>query len=333
MRRTTLGLLLLSTLIACGTEYQAGGTDQPGAPDASVGTDGGALPPPARGFQVTSSNIVIEPGEEVTYCYYFRTPNTEPMAINKWTSSMTPGSHHMIMFTTGSTDKQPPGTVSTEGCGISATAAGAPVWTYAAQTQDAEVTLPADDGTGKPLAQEIAPNTAGFFQMHYLNASDAPLTVSVTLNAEALPASEAYTPTAAYITYNGAISIPDNSNDLAITQTCSTPPNMKFWSMSTHAHKQAISTQVKSGAAASPDVVFASTDWEHPGAETWMAAPFRTFADDKLTFTCTYDNFTGRTITDGDSALRDEMCMATGYMFPATKPTICYCYGAGCINI
>lgn len=327
MRCTSLGLLLLSTLAACGgTSYDAG-DDQP-AVDAATASDG-ALPPPARGFQVKSTDIVIEPGQEITYCYYFRTPNTEEMAINKWTSSMTPGSHHMIMFTS-TTDKMPPGTISAEGCGFAGGGTNLPVWTYAAQTPDATVALPSDDGAGKPLAQVIPANTPAFFQMHYLNATEAPLTVSVTLNAEALPAASAYTPTAAYVTYDNAISIPPMSSNFVETKTCTTPANMKFWSMSTHAHKQAIKTEVFSGDATSTDSVFSSTDWEHPGSVTWMGSPFQTFAGNKLTFECTYNNPTTSTITSGDSAKTDEMCMATGYMFPATQPKLCVCITQGC---
>ena len=80
-------------------------------------------------------------------------------------------------------------------------------------------------------------------------------------------------------------------------------------------------------------MVFASDDWEHPGAQAWMTTPFYTFASGKLTYECTYDNPTNRTIIHTVTAPQtDEMCMASGYFFPATKPTICYCSNQGCIN-
>lgn len=339
--RTSFGFCLaFVSLMACGTD----GTD-PGGDDGSG--SGSNIDPPARGFQIQSTNIDIQPGQEITYCYYFRTPNTEPMAISKWKSVMTPGSHHMIMFTT-SNDLMPPGTVSASNCGFGGTSSlsNRPVWTYAAQTANSEVLLPADDGTGKPLAQVIQPNTAGFFQMHYLNATDEVLSVNVTLNAEALAADAAYTSTAAYITYNAGLSIkptaanggvPTVENGGIATKTCDTPPNTKFWMMSTHAHKQAIKTEVKNGMPASSAVAFTSEDWEHPIPQTWMSAPFYSFNDssgaNKLTYTCTYQNDTNRTIQSGDSAQTDEMCMATGYMFPATAPTFCICAQQGCFNL
>jgi hypothetical protein len=338
MRNSGLIFMLVASLAACGTTT-TGGDDDPDPPG-----DGGVIEPPARGFQVKSKDIVIDPGQEVTYCYYFRTPNTEPMAINKWKSVMTPGSHHMIMFTTGNTDVQPVGTISAQNCGFGGAASNRPVWTYAAQTVESEVLLPTDDGEGKPLAQVIQPNTAGFFQMHYLNATDEVLTVHVTLNAEALAEDAAYTSTAAYVTYNAGLSIqplnggePTAQNGGISAKTCSTPANTKFWMMSTHAHKQAVKTEVRVGMPASTTVAFTSNDWEHPGAETWMQAPFYTFDDpsapNKLTYECTYRNNTGRTITSGDSAATDEMCMATGYMFPATQPTFCICAQQGCFNL
>jgi len=328
--RTAFGfaLVLVTTLAACGSDGTSGGDDMPPMPDAP-----GTIEPPARGFQVTSADITIMPGQEITYCYYFRTPNTEPMAVNKWKSVMTEGSHHMILFTT-TTDVMPPGTVSASSCGFGAgNGANVPSWTYSAQNALNEVVLPSDDGTGKPLAQEIAPNTPAFFQMHYLNPSDQPIVVHVTLNAEALPAATAFTKTAAYTTYNGAIRIAAGATNYTETKTCQTPAGSKFWAMSTHAHKQAIKTAVKSGGAASTNIAFESTDWEHPGSKNWMAAPFYSFDNNQLTFACTYNNPTNREIRSGDSAATDEMCMAAGYYFPATKPVFCYCVAQGCGNI
>jgi hypothetical protein len=280
--------------------------------------------PPARGFQVASPDVTINPGQEVTYCYYFRTPNTETMVIKKWSSAMTPGSHHMIMYATAG-DAMPPGTMSTANCGGFG-GANVPSWTYAAQTPTAELALPTDDGTGRPLGQEIAPGTPAYFQMHYLNASDAPIQAHVTLNAEAYEAGVPYTKTAAYVTYNADISIAPHAIGDLESMTCGVPANAKFWMMSTHAHQQAVTTTVKDGLPASTAVAFTSTDWEHPGAMMWMAPPFYTFSTNRLTWECTYNN-TGPnaawTVKAGPSAVDNEMCMATGYYFPATKPLLC----------
>jgi hypothetical protein len=273
---------------------------------------------------VTSPEVTIMPGQEITYCYYFRTPNTEAMVIKKWSSVMTPGSHHMIMYATAR-DDMPPGTLSTAACGAFA-GTNVPSWTYAAQTPTSEVALPADDGTGLPLGQEIAAAAPAFFQMHYLNATDASLKAHVTLNAEAYELGVPYTKTAAYVTYNNNISIPPYAVDHIESMTCSVPDGAKFWLLSTHAHKQAVKTAVKDGMPASTTIAFASTDWEHPGAMMWTASPFYGFSTHKLSYECTYDNMgdnASKTVVSGPSAATNEMCMATGYYFPATKPLLC----------
>ena len=237
---------------------------------------------------------------------------------------MTPGSHHMIMYTTA-TDAMPPGTLSTAACGGFG-AADVPSWTYSAQTTTNELDLPADDGTGLPLGQEIAASTPAYFQMHYLNATDQPIVAHVTLNAEAYDLGVAYTRTAPYVTYNGKISIPPHATGVVASMTCNVPAGFKFWMMSTHAHQQAVQTTVKDGTATSTLIAFNSTDWEHPGAAMWTTTPFYTFSTDKLTYECTYNN-TGpnanTTVVSGPSAQTNEMCMATGYYFPATKPLLC----------
>ncbi|HEX2689619.1 MAG TPA: hypothetical protein VHN14_23535 [Kofleriaceae bacterium] len=317
--RTHLVLLLMSSaLAACGTDGAGSGP-----PDAS-GPEMPGLEPPARGFQVISPDVTIMPGQEITYCYYFHTPNTEKMVIKKWASAMTPGSHHMILYAAAS-DEMPPGTISSAACGGFA-GTNAPRWTYSAQTPTNELALPTDDGTGLPLGQEIAPGTPAYFQMHYLNATDAPLHAHVILNAEAYEAGVPYTRTEAYVTYNASINIPPHATGVVASMTCSVPTNTKFWLVSTHAHQQAIKTDVKDGTSTSTATVFTSTDWEHPGAAMWMNSPFYTFSTNKLTYECTYNN-TGpnanMTVVDGPSAVTNEMCMATGYYFPATKPLLC----------
>ena len=318
MRNSLALVLMLAAAGACTKDPAAGGDDTGGGDDGTGSGSGSNMDPapPARGFQLKSPDIAIQPGEEVTYCWYFKAPTTEAFTIKKWSSHMTEGSHHMIVFFTSSA-QQPENTVS-KGCGITSGTSVA-TWIYAAQNPDAELALPTDDGAGKPLGMDVAVGQYGFIQMHYVNSSDSVLNAHVTLNADAYDAGAATTKTFAYITYNSQISIPDGAVGDKEVGNCAISSNQKVWLMSTHAHKQAVHTEVRDGTS----VVFASDDWEHPGAKAWMASPFYTFSSGKLTYECTYNNNTGRTITSGDSAVTDEMCMATGYIFPATKPTIC----------
>jgi hypothetical protein len=324
-------LASIMVVVACHKATTGGGGD-----DDQAGPDGGgsnSLGTPA--FMVQSSDLQIGSGEEITECYYFHTPNTTALPITAWESHMTPGSHHMIMFW-GSESQPADGTVNQDcGVGEGSIASGIPVWVYASQMPDETLQIPTDDGTGTgtPLAQPVPPNQPAVFQMHYLNESDDVLTVHVQIEAYALPPTTKYTETDAYITYNANISIPPEAVGVVATDTCTTPTGAKFWTMSTHSHKQSVETDVKDN---SGNMIFQSTDWQHPGATDWNPPSFYEFPNNSLTVDCTYNNNdpsdpnSTTTIHDGPSAQTNEMCMATGYFFPATGAQFCYCPAGGC---
>jgi hypothetical protein len=211
-------------------------------------------------------------------------------------------------------------------CGGGGGGLNAPVWTYATQVEDQEFILPGNDGTGLPIAQNVAPGQPAYFQMHYLNASDREMNVHVELNANAYAEGVAVRGAAPYITYNTQIHLdaPQGSRATA-GGSCTVAPTLKFFTMSTHVHKQGIHTYVKDGSA----MVFESTDWEHPGDRNWDTAPFFSFASGKLTYQCDYLNASGSKdpIEDGPSAATNEMCMAVGYYFDPARSTVAsrYC--------
>lgn len=280
--------------------------------------------PPARGFQLKSPEQVIRPRQEVTYCWYFQTPNDEMMAVKRWRSSMTSGAQYMVMYTTTG-DKGTVGEMSPISCGI-ANAGGSsfPQWTYSTHDLTNDLKFPADDGEGKPLALEIAPHQSGFIQLRYANRSDREIIAQVTLNAEALQPGEAYTETAPYATYNPDIVIPDLKVNHTQSGTCNVAPTSKFWSMTTRTHMYGRRAAVRNGMPTSTAMAFENTNWEHPSVTRWDTGNFYTFDSGKLTYECTWDNNTNSRIVAGDDAVLDEICMASGYYFPAIKPTLCY---------
>nr|MBA2542312.1 hypothetical protein [Deltaproteobacteria bacterium] len=168
--------------------------------------------------------------------------------------------------------------------------------------------------------------TKGYFQMHYFNPGDAPVIAKVTVSAYPLIAelaadTEFYTRTDLIATYNNDIVIPPNAIDLTITATCPAV-DAKIWQMSTHSHKQSMTTRVSEAGG----MIFESNDWEHPGERRWSAPDFHQFTTGEMTWACTYTNLgdnAARTIRAGQSAATDEMCMMTGYYFPANGPKGC----------
>jgi hypothetical protein len=229
------------------------------------------------------------------------------------------GIHHAIMFTNPSGEQPPDGSFDPNDCGI--VGLSQPLWTYATVEQNEEMLLPTDDGEGRPVVQKIEANTAVYFSIHYINSTDAPLTVHFDLQAFELTDDVEYTETAPFLTYNNSIAIPPGVTDHVESATCDAPPGVKFWHASTHSHKQTMHNAIKDG----DQVVFQTDDWEHPGETVW-AAPFYTFTSSQLTWECTYDN-TGSnrdiTVTAGPTAEINEMCMARLFMIPASRAKFC----------
>jgi hypothetical protein len=313
MRTCVVSLLLVVFGGGCqATNPAFGGSDDDDGDDVID-----PLPQPEHGFRITTPEFEIAPGAEVTYCYYFRTPNTAMVPVNHWKSSMTAGSHHLIMYLS---DRETgvEGTITEDDCGFGMSGART-AWTYAAQTEEAELLFPEDDGNARALAQEIPPGSPGFFQMHYLNATDAPIKATATVEAAGLAPGIAYTQTGVYVTYNSTINVGANEQNAVETRSCAVPASMRFWMMSTHAHARSTRTEVRDGERA----MFRSTDWEHPDAARFMTpGTFFKFATGQLTYECEFDS-DGPAYHTGPSAQLDEMCMASGYYFPATGPLFC----------
>jgi hypothetical protein len=315
--RSSLAFVLVTTLAGCG----GAGSPTAGQPDAPGMSDAGPPPPT---FQIVSPSVDIYPKAELTYCYYFRTPNTSDLSIQKWASHMTAGSHDLILYLTR-TDLQTPGSFSTDKCGLASIGPG-PVWTYSAQSADDEASLPADDGNGLPVGQPLKAGQSGFLQIHFLNTSDAVIHAHVELNAYAYADGVQVTPAAPFFTLNTQIDLPAAAQTPTadtVSGNCNVASDVKFFVMTTHTHKQGVHTFVKDGAT----TVFDSTSWEHPGAKTWGASPFFSFTSGKLTYQCEYVNPNSYRIQYGDSTTSQEMCMAIGYYFPAADGT-----GHMCLN-
>lgn len=305
-----LGSLVLA---ACGAEEatSAEGTTSTaattGAAAATAASSGsGAAPGPS--FEIVTPEIEIASGDERTYCYYTSVDVDDVVGVKRWSSTMSAGSHHLIVyFTEGA--QEPDGTI-VEDCGTSGSGGDIPIWTYSAQTSEAENVMPEGVGMRVRARQHL------FVQMHYFNPTAAPIDAHVSIKAETYEPGETYVPASAFITFNTQIDLPPHGTGSA-EGTCRLPKDAKFFTLSTHAHRRAVRTWVNDG----PTKIFESEDWEHPGATDWRAAPY-TFSG-HLTYHCDYQNDLDQQVTTGDSADTDEMCMAVGYFYPADAPVFC----------
>jgi hypothetical protein len=284
----------------------------------SCGSTPSSAPPPPTSqttntFSLTSPEFTLRAGEEKTFCYYTKLSNERAFGARKFTSSMTPGSHHLILYMTSEATR-PEGTF--EACGIfpgtrgGRNPAAIPVWAYAAQTPEGSLEMP--EGVGM-LVRDRQPV---ILQMHYLNARPEALQARVTLQIEAHTTDD-YVRAAPFVTYDTSIRIEPHST-ATVRGSCVAPQGGKFFLASTHSHKFTTRARMLDG----NEIVVDTTDWDHPKVEKFVA-PYRSFQSGRVGYECQYKNDTDNVVLNGDSAQTDEMCMAVGYFFPATGMRFC----------
>lgn len=267
---------------------------------------------PVHGHQITTPTVTIAPGEEKFFCYATSLPSSAPVGVKSWSSKMTKGSHHMIVFASDE-PYAPDGTVK-ECPGLSVLAGPSgkpPIWAYGSQEPVGQLASPPGVGVVLGAAQHLIVN------LHYLNASAEPLAAHATINVETYGDGEAYVPASAIATYSTTINVPPKGTQ-TVEGSCAVPPGSKLFAVTTHSHRYTKRAVVLDG-----DEVLADTkDWEHPAVARY-GAPFRELKTNKLTYRCDYANPTEGRITTGESAEKNEMCMGIAYLFPASKAGFC----------
>lgn len=143
---------------------------------------------------VEVAKYVLKPGEEITDCDYFITPNTENVYFNSYHSRMRPGSHHMLLFIESQGSSAGGGLL---GGGSSKpfkpTGNGGPdpncspgIGTrnlFGAQTPNLDVdALTAGASENDGLAIVIPPKQQMTIQAHFINATSGPMLREVWAN-------------------------------------------------------------------------------------------------------------------------------------------------------
>lgn len=295
-----------------GSQMMPGG---PGGPGPGEPGPSDAPPPvPTNGIQLQSPEFDLAPGEETFKCWYTSIPTQAEVAAVRFSSKMSPGSHHFIVYTTDK-PQRPDGTFEDcQGTGGSSPT-DAPVWLYSAQDPEHQLVMPS--GVAMPLkaTQPL------LFNMHYINTGKTAFKVRVWLNLEY--ATGSYQRAGAFVTYNTQISMRPGASQ-TVSGNCSAPDGAKFFTMSTHSHKYtttAFAARFLNGQMG--ERLVHTTDWEHAQIKDW-GEPFMTLQPgEQIHYECSYINTSGYQLTVGESADKNEMCMAVGYYFPATGTRFC----------
>ena len=273
------------------------------------------------GFQIETppGGITVKPGQEQFLCYYRTVPNTATVDIGKFQSWMTPGSsHHFIAFELGGSStsafgfafpKQADDTLQT--CAF-----GGGTWMYATSLAGQIIEMKMPDGVGLPLD----PGVQIMLNMHFINPSSTDAQPQVKLNV--VYAQNVMQHAAAMISFNRSIDVPaataSGPGKQTVSGTCSAPVGSNFFAVTTHTHKRGVNTLVNLVRGGQTINLVDTTDWEHPDVALWNGPDFLTTkAGDSFSYSCSYENSDTFAVTVGDTAAKNEMCMAIGYYFPA----------------
>jgi hypothetical protein len=274
----------------------AGGPTADGGPSASPPGDAATAGPDLPSTFVADS-FDIPPGGETFRCQNFQNPYSRDVAILSSEAFMTVGSHHMFLFIEPDSVESP----LTECSGLSFG-----TYLHLAQRSESIITYP--PGVGR-----ILPGTNGLqIMVHYLNSSTETIhaQVAVTIHATepekvAIHASQIFANTL-------GISLPPMEKS-TIKHSCGVPKDINLFTAASHMHSHGTYYTARTSDG---QLLYETKDWAEP--EPWTFTPPRLLkAGSTIDVTCQYDNETNETLSFGESAATNEMCIFVGGYYPA----------------
>jgi hypothetical protein len=294
-----------------------GGTAQAGAAGASGSGGNGAFGSGgsgalgsggsvsvAPGSQVTIETDVFEvgPGEEVFMCQNFKNPFGASVDLEKIVSVMNPGSHHLAVFMTSGGD------MPLHSC--SGLEFSSPIHT--AQRPEHSTNFPEGVGRHLDFLSDLRIN------MHYFNPTID--TITGRARVTFVVGRSGLVPAGSVFFNNMGVTVPPHEIGTA-QQTCAVSQDIKLLETISHMHQHATHFIAKTNDGT---VVYETTEWDEP-QPLGFSPPLELKAGTQITVTCTYDNRSDQTLTFGESAEFNEMCILGGTYFPAPDGQMLFC--------
>jgi hypothetical protein len=276
-------------------------------------------PPPGRWLDIVAPPFTIPAGAADAYCFTTHLPNTDTLAIRRWRSRMSGGIRDIAIFLGPSAEAQAP-ELRRAPCDRLVAPRASEALVYISHAPTAELVLPPNDGTGRPVAQLAEPGALMVIEMQILNPTERALPAELELHLETADRRLEVTPMSSVIAFHRELRIPPGTaaapGTLALAGSCALPANVKLFGVSSYTHQRSVHTFVWDGSAR----VFDSTGWDHPETQAWWTGyPLKSGS---LQYGCEYRNPTAQPVVLG--SLPDaELCLIVGYVFPAPRPILC----------
>lgn len=288
----------------CGGKSTSSCASQCGSASGGSGGGGGASGAGGgAGGPVKTTEVTIEtdsrsvaPGEETFFCQNFANPFGGAVDVLQSESFMTPGSHHMFVFYEKAAQDGPLEDCS--GLEYQRTL-------HVAQTPQQLTRYPAGVGRFVSAASGLR------VLAHYVNTGDKPISAKITVVFQVAPAGTVAQWAGALFFNNLDVSVPPLQAGKA-TKTCTIPYDIKLMDVVSHMHQWGVDFEAKTDKGVS---IYQGTSWEEPEVKAYDP-PLELPSGTQITYTCNYQNSSSKTLTFGDSALVNEMCILSGTFFP-----------------
>jgi len=297
--------VMLAALVGCGDASNpasgSGGSGTTGATTSNGGSGTTTTPSGSGGaagdaVTFTMTPFTVPAGGEVYKCQNFANPfGGADAEVALFESHMTPGSHHLLLFyKDGATDSP---LEDCSGLEFAATP-------YSTQLPDDSIAFPPG------VAALVTSKTGIRLQSHYLNTTGQPIEAHVSATLHLAEPGTVTDHAGVLFVVEPKIFILPNST-ATVSHDCNLPFDMKLIKAASHMHQHGTHFT----ATIAGDTVFETTQWDEPKPVLFDPAK-AVKGGDPLHFECSFTNNGPQTLTFGESASSNEMCIFVSSFYP-----------------
>lgn len=274
------------------------------------------LPVPAAGtgVQLSIAPFDIQPNFERELFIRKLVGNAQDIYVNRYAIKMRSGSHHFIAYDfrnkallPGLNDIRDIRNADNSTNLLTVLSMSNHVFLAGSQQQQQEYTFPEGAALLIPAGASLDLNS------HYVNKTDAVMKGEAQINLYTVDKSTVQRVIQALDLGNSNLSIPAN-NRVTITKSFTFDKSRKVLTLTSHMHKLGEKFVIKlNGGPRNGEVVYTSTDWEHPEIVTFKT-PLSFQKGEGLTSEITYNNTSSKAVRFGLTS-EDEMGIIFGYYY------------------
>ncbi|HVW27346.1 MAG TPA: hypothetical protein VHC69_18405 [Polyangiaceae bacterium] len=258
--------------------------------------------PSADGEEIViqTSTFTVAPGAEVYKCQDFTSPfGGKSVGVVATETDLTQGSHHMFAFV------MPNEQLSLFDALSDCPGGGTEFHEYltTSGSPHTSTTYPAGIGRYFDAGDGLRMN------VHLFNSTDEPVDAFIKLTVKtADPAKLEYRAASIFLNYLG-LSVPPGVSTQSASYTL--PTDIWMLGAASHMHKWGTHFEAKTGDGT---MLYQTDEWAEP-APARFDPPLALTQGTVIDWSCTYANDSGQTITFGDSAVKNEMCIFPGEFY------------------